>query len=299
MTRDVRKPVDMIDLTTKFDLPFLSQSLRTLDIVALLDQWDKEEAFSGEKALRLSSSLSLSKRVLRFSAGDIDMKDLLSILDADGNNSVRSAGKSSSTDNTALSMFENFVDYGDEILDNLLEDQEAMGALVRKVDDLADDFRRVQRLRAEPKSHAGLLELALPDGLADCDDDNLREHFSAKFVSEVDIQVKQAKKRQRANLLPNATTKLTEFVQRRPLNPYATQHEKEALAAICDVSLDQVSNWLTNYRKRRWRPPQSKSDPSGAVGANGAFTAAFEPVSDVAAGEQLLLASGAEIAAGL
>ena len=300
-------PTD-IDLTTKFDLPFLSQSLRTLDIVGLLDTWEKKETFSGEKALRLSSSLSLSKRVLRFSAGDLDMKDLLSILDADGKTSVRSAGngKSSSTDDTALSKL-CFVDFGDEIaLDDLLDDTEAMGALVAKVDDLSDDFRRVQQARAVPLSDGPLpLEAdgaarggapAPADAPALVDDASLRAHFSAKFVSEVDIQVKKATKRRRANLLPDAIGTLTDFVASRALNPYATQKEKEALAEACDISTDQVSNWLTNYRKRRWRVVQPKADGDVAVAAS---AAAVEPPSGLDADELVLRASGAEIAAGL
>mmetsp|Transcript_17076 Transcript_17076/g.43760 ORF Transcript_17076/g.43760 Transcript_17076/m.43760 type:complete len:82 (+) Transcript_17076:729-974(+) len=62
-------------------------------------------------------------------------------------------------------------------------------------------------------------------------------------------------KRKRANLPAEAIDELTAFVKGRELNPYATPHEKEQLARKCDITQDQVANWLTNYRKRRWNPP--------------------------------------------
>jgi transposase-like protein len=84
-------------------------------------------------------------------------------------------------------------------------------------------------------------------------------------------QVKQVEKRRRANLDPQVTQTLTAFVNARSHNPYANQTEKEELAKECGITPEQVSNWLTNWRKRRWRPPKvvelTAADPAAASAA--------------------------------
>ena len=35
-------------------------------------------------------------------------------------------------------------------------------------------------------------------------------------------------------------------------HPYPTQREKEALARAANLSVKQINDWFTNYRKRHW-----------------------------------------------
>lgn len=230
--------VDDIDIRTQFDLSFLSSPLRQLDVLELLGTWDSDQPESA-KRLRLSASLTQSKRMLQASAGAMDFKDLVAYLESDG--SAKGGSTTSSDLTVAEKRASSAVDQGsvfdfinDEVLCELREDEQAMRDLTAKIDLLSQDYR----LRASSRLDAPV-QVALSEG-GDVSLDKLRVHFRDRFANEVELQVKQVAKRKRANLHPKATGLLTDFVNQRLFNPYATQAEKEQLALACDITVDQV-----------------------------------------------------------
>ncbi len=59
--------------------------------------------------------------------------------------------------------------------------------------------------------------------------------------------------RRRRNLNPRATRVLTVWFETNEACPYPTDDDKEQLALLSGVSVDQVSNWFSNRRNRKDR----------------------------------------------
>ena len=66
-----------------------------------------------------------------------------------------------------------------------------------------------------------------------------------------DLKLATLPPRRRRNLPPAATQVLTEWLALHRDHPYASDMEKKTLAQKAGVSVEQVSNWLSNRRNRR------------------------------------------------
>ena len=241
-----------VDLRRRFDLSFLASPLRQLDVLELLGSWDPAQP-EHAKRVRLSQSLSQSKHMLQKSAGGQEFHDLLAFLEIDPTGPGVADRASARCEAERDSLYD-FVN--DEVLGELRNDDEAMLSLSRTADQLSRDLQAIKAVTTSPaEMHVVPLTLAVAKG----DDESLnrlREHFQDKWSSEVSLQVRQVAKRRRSNLHPEATRKLSDFVKAREVNPYASVAEKRELAAACGITVEQVSNWLTNFRKRHWTPPK-------------------------------------------
>jgi hypothetical protein len=190
--------VDAGHMAVPMELSFIDSPLRKicdLDVVELLGRWDASESV-GAKRLRLSSSLSLSARYLRHSTGTRDMSLFLSALGKNGTRDSAPTNQSSSTEVTN----EPLVPFSDDMLtndlDDLREDDQAMTALVSKVDDMSQDFRRITHGRglpgAPPPSISISLDLPCSADLQDQKNslEEIRKHFHEKFATEFHVQVR-------------------------------------------------------------------------------------------------------------
>ncbi|KAJ1632361.1 hypothetical protein T492DRAFT_1114155 [Pavlovales sp. CCMP2436] len=226
--------------------------------------------------------------------GKINVGDLLSVLGHD--NSVgSSAGTRAATMVTPTEML---MDFDDQCsLLRLVEsntDHTAMNELSHIVDGIISavlkeephpsDFRGTV-MTMPSDSSVGQKKMLKSSGQLD----SLREQFHIRFVTVINVQVnKRMVKRKRANLPAEAIEELTAFVEGKRDNPYASPQEKEQLARKCDISRDQtrttlssllvqqVSNWLTNYRKRRWIGPPPKCIKVSVAGKKAGERAALQ-----------------------
>ncbi|KAI7863403.1 Homeodomain-like protein, partial [Spinellus fusiger] len=61
-------------------------------------------------------------------------------------------------------------------------------------------------------------------------------------------------KRRRGNLPKAVTAILREWLARHKKHPYPTEEEKAALARETRLTLNQISNWFINARRRILQP---------------------------------------------
>jgi hypothetical protein len=61
-------------------------------------------------------------------------------------------------------------------------------------------------------------------------------------------------KRRRGNLPKAVTAILREWLSDHKKHPYPTEDEKDALASKTGLSLNQISNWFINARRRILQP---------------------------------------------
>jgi hypothetical protein len=116
-------------------------------------------------------------------------------------------------------------------------------AVMREIQAVALNFAEVPAIASE--SQVVLNSIAQHQG--DCE-----EKIDAIFKSAVDnIRRAALPPRRRRNLPPAATELLTRWMAKNDHHPYPTEAEKRELAEAGGVTVEQVSNWLSNRRNRR------------------------------------------------
>eukprot|EP00960_Hanusia_phi_P033542 750501-Hanusia_phi.AAC.4 len=94
--------------------------------------------------------------------------------------------------------------------------------------------------------------------------------------SEQDPNAQRPEKRRRENLPSQSVSVLKEWMRNNIKRPYPTDQDKVELAALANITTQQVSNWFVNARKRIWQ--QMLEDKFGRDQAN-AFIPSKPPVS--------------------
>lgn len=64
----------------------------------------------------------------------------------------------------------------------------------------------------------------------------------------------------RFTLAAGARRVLAEWVEKHMEDPYPTTEEKQEIASAAQLSLRQVNDWFTNYRKRHWQTDMGNYD---------------------------------------
>ena len=84
---------------------------------------------------------------------------------------------------------------------------------------------------------------------------SLEDTMKRKLGSELlSIQVQIAEKRRRMNFSCEAVETLKRWFSAHSLKPYPTEQEKDELAKEAGITVNQVTNWFINMRKRNWDP---------------------------------------------
>eukprot|EP01029_Cantina_marsupialis_P016828 TRINITY_DN377682_c0_g2_i1.p1 TRINITY_DN377682_c0_g2~~TRINITY_DN377682_c0_g2_i1.p1 ORF type:complete len:749 (+),score=205.81 TRINITY_DN377682_c0_g2_i1:63-2309(+) len=92
---------------------------------------------------------------------------------------------------------------------------------------------------------------------------SLRIRLNHKFHEELDLlKTGNTNKRKRSCFSAKATEVLKKYVNKNIYSPYPTDIEKRELAARAQITFDQVSNWFTNFRSRKW---EHRNDSSKAA----------------------------------
>ncbi|KAI9318666.1 hypothetical protein BX666DRAFT_1930392 [Dichotomocladium elegans] len=73
-------------------------------------------------------------------------------------------------------------------------------------------------------------------------------------------------KRRRGNLPKHVTATLRDWLAHHKKHPYPTEEEKTALAAQTNLTLNQISNWFINARRRILQPMIIKEQQERALG---------------------------------
>ena len=84
---------------------------------------------------------------------------------------------------------------------------------------------------------------------------------SAELLREIDelkrkycgpVLLRAHSRHRRFSLTNDSKRLLKQWFNEHIEHPYPTQREKEALAKTANLSLKQINDWFTNYRKRHW-----------------------------------------------
>jgi hypothetical protein len=107
-----------------------------------------------------------------------------------------------------------------------------------------------QHLRIFQLDTCNAFALALQQKMA-----SLEETMKRKLGGELlSIQVQMAEKRRRMNFSQEAVEILKRWFSANSLKPYPSEEEKEQLASQAGITVNQVTNWFINMRKRNWDP---------------------------------------------
>eukprot|EP00181_Compsopogon_caeruleus_P000437 CAMPEP_0184678334 /NCGR_PEP_ID=MMETSP0312-20130426/1058_1 /TAXON_ID=31354 /ORGANISM="Compsopogon coeruleus, Strain SAG 36.94" /LENGTH=357 /DNA_ID=CAMNT_0027126999 /DNA_START=332 /DNA_END=1405 /DNA_ORIENTATION=+ len=146
------------------------------------------------------------------------------------------------------------ADFVSHFLDLLDQFDQRFDDLTARVDRSCDGVVRLAKVPAIQ----GLEDLVVGEAESP-EDAEIQRQLKRKFVDAMEkVQTRPMPKRRRGNLPKEATVVFKKWFDEHLEHPYPSDEEKQEMSRLTGVSVQQITNWYINHRKRVWKPTTSR-----------------------------------------